>query len=222
MNMKQWLQALPASGKPLPILTFPCAQLLGVSVYDLTHSAELQTKGMVLLASRLDSAAAVSMMDLSVEAEAFGCTLKAEENEIPTVLDTLISDEDEAEALEIPAVGTARTGLYIKAIENAKKQITDKPVFAGMIGPFSLCGRLMEVTEALVNCIADPDFITAAMKKTTAFLIEYAKAYKAAGADGIVLAEPLSGLLSPDLEAEFSFPYVKELIDAVQDDDFVI
>lgn len=222
MNMKKWMAELPTSGKPLPILTFPSASLLGVSVYDLTHSAELQTKGIVLLSSRLDSAAAVSMMDLSVEAEAFGCRLKTEENEIPTVLDALITDEDEARELQIPKVGAARTGMYIKAVADAKKQISDKPVFAGMIGPFSLCGRLMEITEALVNCIADPDFVNVTMQKTTAFLIEYAKAYKASGVDGIILAEPLSGLLSPELEAEFSGTYVKKLINEVQDEEFAV
>jgi uroporphyrinogen decarboxylase len=60
------------------------------------------------------------------------------------------------------------------------------------------------------------------MEKTTAFLIEYAKAYKKAGANGVVIAEPVSGLLSPTLEEEFSAPYVKKIVDAVQDDDFIV
>ncbi len=42
------------------------------------------------------------------------------------------------------------------------------------------------------------------------------KAYKAVGANGVVVAEPLTGLLSPDLAAEFSEPYMKQVIDAVQ------
>ena len=37
-----------------------------------------------------------------------------------------------------------------------------------------------------------------------------------------MMAEPLSGLLSPALEEEFSAAYVKELIEAVQDDHFVV
>ena len=135
---------------------------------------------------------------------------------------TLITDEEEAEALRVPEVGEGRTQIYIDAAKGAKERITDRPVLAGIIGPFSLAGRLMDVSEALVNCIADEDFVHAALRKTTAFLVAYAKAYKAAGADGIVMAEPLSGLLSPALEAEFSAPYVKEIIDAVQDDHFIV
>lgn len=223
-NMKEWVQSLPKSGKPMPLLSFPSAQLLGATVYQFTHSAELQAEGIVRVAERTNAAAAVCMMDLSVEAEAFGCTVKAEENEVPTITGILISDEDEANALAVPEIGEGcgRTGLYLDAARMAKSRIADRPTLAGIIGPFSLAGRLMDVSEALVNCIADEDFVHAALKKTTAFLKEYAKAYKAAGVDGIVMAEPLAGLLSPALEAEFSAPYVKEIIDAVQDDHFAV
>ena len=60
------------------------------------------------------------------------------------------------------------------------------------------------------------------LEKCTAFLIEYAKAYRDAGANGIMMAEPVAGLLSPMLEEEFSSPYVKKIVDAVQTDDFIV
>lgn len=220
--MKKWVMSLAESKKPLPILSFPSAKLLGVTVYQLTHDAKTQASGIIRVASEVDSAAAVTMMDLSVEAEAFGCEIKADENEVPTVIGALITDEDEARALEVPEMGTARTGMFVEAAKLAKEAINDRPVLAGMIGPFSLAGRLMDVSEALVNCIAEPDFVHIALDKALEFLVSYAKAYKEAGLDGIVLAEPLSGLLSPDLEEEFSAPYVKKLIELVQDDDFIV
>jgi len=36
------------------------------------------------------------------------------------------------------------------------------------------------------------------------------------------MAEPVMGLLSPDMAAEFAAPYVKQIIDAVQDDEFAV
>jgi uroporphyrinogen decarboxylase len=60
------------------------------------------------------------------------------------------------------------------------------------------------------------------LKKVTSFLIDYCKAYKNVGANGIVIAEPLAGLLSPALAEEFSATYVKQIVDAVQDEDFII
>ena len=223
-NMQEWLNSLQKSHRPLPLLSFPSSQLIGESVYRITHDAAIQAKGIIRVAQETNAAAAICMMDLSVEAEAFGCTIVAEENEIPTVVGALISDEAEAEALKIPPVDDVsnRTGLYINAAKLASEQITDRPILAGIIGPFSLAGRLMDVSEALVNCLADEEFMIAALKKSTEFLIEYAKGYKDAGINGLVMAEPLAGLLSPALEITFSAPYVKEIINAVQDDNFIV
>lgn len=224
MNTRQWLEDLKKAPvkKAMPVLSFPCISLMGITVKELINDSDLQAKGMKMVADRIDSAAAVSMMDLSVEAECFGSEIRFSDDEVPTVIGAIITSEEEAEALEIPAVGSCRTGKYIEAIGKACKLITDRPVFAGVIGPFSLAGRLMDVTEALVNCYAEPDMVHITMKKATAFLIEYIKAYKEVGANGVVIAEPLTGLLSPAMAEEFSEPYVKEIVDAVQDDNFLV
>ena len=141
--MNTWIEELLGANikKPLPILSFPSVSLLGVSVKELISSSELQAKGMKAVADATDASAAVSFMDLSVEAEAFGATICVSDDEVPTVKGRLVSDEDEAEALEIPKVGQARTGIYIDAVKKAVELITDRPVLAGMIGPFSLAAR---------------------------------------------------------------------------------
>lgn len=223
-NMKQWLSDMIASKekKALPILSFPAVSLLGIPVRELIASSERQAEGMRLVADRVNSAASVSLMDLSVEAECFGATVRFSEDEVPTVVGRLIHDEDEADALQVPAVGSARSGIYIDAIKQASREITDRPVLAGIIGPFSLAARLLDVSEIMMDCYDEPDMVHTVMKKATAFLIDYARAYREAGADGIVIAEPVAGLLSPSLEEEFAAPYVKELIDAVQCDEFAV
>ncbi len=223
-NMKSWVNELKGTQpkKPIPVLSFPCVSLLDVTVRELIADSELQAKGMKAVADRTDAAASVSFMDLSVEAECFGATICVSDDEVPTVKGRSVNDMDEAEALKVPAVGSGRTQLYIDAIKNAVQTITDRPVFAGMIGPFSLAARLLDVSEIMMDCYDDPDMVHLVLEKVTQFLTEYAKAYKAVGANGIVMAEPVSGLLSPALEEEFSSPYIKQIIDAVQDDDFAI
>lgn len=224
MNMYTFFQNLLSDTKKyaLPILSFPAAQKLHVSVKELLLSAELQAKAMELVAHSTDILAAVSLMDLSLEAEAFGATVAFRENEIPAITGRLISDGEEANALQIPDLTAGRILIAIETIRLAKKQITEKPVFAGMIGPFSLAGRLMDVTEILYTCYDDPESVREVLRKTTAFLKNYAAALKAAGADGILLAEPLCGILSPDMAEEFSCPYVKELIDCIQTEEFAV
>ena len=224
MNMRAWMEAwrdAPVK-KSMPVLSFPSISLLGVTVQELINDSQLQAKGMKMIADRVDSAAAVSMMDLSVEAEAFGSAIRVSNDEVPTVIGSLVTTEQQARDLAVPTVGAARTGKYIEALRLACEMITDRPVFAGVIGPFSLAGRLMDVSEAMINCYTEPEMVHITMQKTAAFLTEYMKAYKAVGANGVVVAEPLTGLLSPDLAAEFSEPYMKQVIGAVQDDEFIV
>ncbi len=223
-DMKSWVNGLMGTQakKPLPVLSFPCVSLLGISVRELISDSDLQAKGMKAVADRTDAAASVSFMDLSVEAECFGATVCVSDDEVPTVKGRLINDMDEAEALAVPAVGSGRTQLYIDAIQKACQEITDRPVLAGMLGPFSLAARLLDVSEIMMDCYDDPDMVHLILEKVTQFLIAYAKAYKAAGANGIMMAEPVAGLLSPALEEEFSSPYVKKIVDAVQDDGFIV
>ena len=225
MNMKQWVEQMkqPGPKKAMPVLSFPCISLMGITVKELIADSALQAKGMKMVADRVPSAASVSMMDLSVEAEAFGAQVKFSDDEVPTVIGALVTDEDEADALKVPAVGAGRTGKYIEAIGEATKLITDRPVFAGVIGPFSLAGRLMDVSEAMVNCIVEPDMVHTTLEKATEFLINYIKAYKEqTGANGVVMAEPLAGMLSPALAEEFSEPYVRKIVEAVQNDEFIV
>lgn len=224
MNMKMWLEEMLSTPvkKPMPILSFPCVSLMDVSVEELVKSSDLQAKGMQLVAQRTNSAACVSMMDLSVEAEAFGANAVFAKDEVPTIKGSLVQSIEDAQNLNVPKVGDGRTGIYVDAIKKACALINDRPVFAGVIGPFSLAGRLMDVTEALVNCYTDPDMVHAVLEKATDFLVEYVKAYKAAGANGVVMAEPLTGLLSPDMAVEFSEPYVRKIAQAVQEDDFIV
>lgn len=223
-NMKQWLEELYRASvkKPMPILSFPAVQLMGISVRELISDSDAQARGMQLVAQRVDSAASVSLMDLSVEAECFGATIRVSDDEVPTVVGTLVADEEEAEALQVPEVGAARSGLYIDAIRKATTLITDRPVFAGVIGPFSLAARLRDVSEIMMDCYDEPDMVHLLLKKATAFIIAYCKAYKDAGANGVVIAEPVAGLLSPALSEEFSGPYVKQIVDAVQTDEFLV
>lgn len=224
MNMQAWLKEQMAADKrrAMPILSFPSIQLMGITVKDLIADSDVQAQGMYKVAQRCPTAAAVSMMDLSVEAECFGSQIRVTDDEVPTVIGSVVDTPEDAEALQVPAFGSGRTGLYVEAISKALKLITDRPIFAGVIGPFSLAGRLMDMTQVMINCYEEPEMVHATLEKATEFLLSYVKAYKAIGAHGVVIAEPAAGLLSPDFCGEFSSPYVKKIVDAVQDEEFIV
>lgn len=222
--MKKWLDEVKSTSvkKPFPILSFPGIQLLGLTVMELIGTARNQADCMKAIADKFDCLASVSLMDLSVEAEAFGSTIKFGDGEVPTVIGSVVENEEDAEKLKIPSVGDGRTGICVDAIKIAKALICDRPVFAGVIGPFSLSGRLMDMTEIMVKCLVEPELTHIVLEKATAFILEYAHALKEAGADGLVIAEPAAGLLSPQMCEEFSSRYVKRITESLQDDSFII
>lgn len=224
MNMNKWIEKMinEEEKKALPVLSFPSVQLLYVTVKELVTDSSLQAMGMRLLADKYDMPAAMSFMDLSVEAEAFGAHAVYQADEVPTIIGQLVHDREAADKLEVPEVGAGRTGVNIEGIKKALKLIGDRPVFAGCTGPFSMAGRLMNVNEVMLHCYEEPEMVHIVLRKATDFLIEYIKAFKEAGAHGVVLAEPLAGILSPGLMQEFSTDYVRELVEKTQDSSFIV
>lgn len=224
MNMKKWSKDLIDSPKRLafPLMIYPALEITGMPLLDMLKDPQKQYACMKILASKYSSAACITAMDLSAEAEAFGSEIIFKEAEIPTVTGKIVDSMTSAEALKIPAVGTARTGSYLEAAKLTAEEIADRPVFGCHIGPVSLAGRLCDITTMFMNMRRDPKFIHLVLEKCTDFLIEYSLAFKASGTNGIVIAEPVAGLLSPSQCDEFSSKYVKRIVQAVQDDDFMV
>ena len=123
MNIRNllWDAAKVGSKKAMPILSFPAAQKLGVSVETLVKDASLQAKAMEIVALETDTIAAVSLMDLSVEAEAFGAKVRFAEDEVPAIIGQLVSDEDEANDLEVPDLSAGRASLCVEAVSTYRQ-----------------------------------------------------------------------------------------------------
>lgn len=219
------LWSLAAAGQErlvLPILTYPGAQLAGVSVREMVTCPEAQVAAVTALHARYPIRVVLSAMDLSVEAESFGGTVCWADQEVPTVSGRRVRSRAEAEALEVPAPGTGRTAVYLEAVRRLG-QLPGRPVVLGcLIGPFSLAARLFGVSEMLGLTLEDPGLAHLLVAKTTRFLSAYAAAFRAAGAEGVVMAEPTAGLLSPQALAEFSSDYVRRIVATVEAPDFTL
>lgn len=193
------------------------------SVSQTVTDANIQYEVSLRMHELFDTPALLTGMDLSVEAEVFGCSIRFSEDEVPTVIGRKVSSVDEIQNLQTPELG-GRTTVYLEAAKRlaniGKKK--DIPVLGGMIGPFSLAGRIFGVSESLELSITHPDELTFLLEKVTRFLIQYADGYKAAGANGVIIAEPAAGLLSPRGLRKFSSPYVRQIIEATQSKDFTV
>ncbi|MTK52724.1 uroporphyrinogen decarboxylase family protein [Paludibacter sp.] len=222
--MKSWIDSILTSKQriALPIMTHPGIEAIGKTVKEAVSDGQVHYEAIKSVAEQFAMPACTSIMDLTVEAEAFGATINLPDNEVPTVTGRLVSDAESIAALEVPSLEKGRVPAYLLANKLAAENITDKPVFSGCIGPFSLAGRLYDMSEIMVGIYIEPDAINELLSKCTQFLIDYCKALKASGTQGVVMAEPAAGLLSNEDCQMYSSGYVKQIVEAVQDDNFTV
>jgi uroporphyrinogen decarboxylase len=206
----------------MPILTFPGAHMAGTTVREMVTDPVKQCAAATALHAQYQTPFVMSAMDLSVEAEEFGATIRMEDWEVPTVTGRTVTDRTSVDALKVPEVGTKRASVYLSTVRGLRSTISDSLVLGGMIGPFSLAGRLFGVSEALAETLGEPETMHALLTKATAFLIAYGRAFKEAGAAGVVIAEPTAGLMSPASMQQFCVPYVRKIVTALNDADFQV
>lgn len=206
----------------IPIMTHPGIEMIGKKVVNALQSGVVHAEAIKKLNEVYPVAAKTVIMDLTLEAEVFGCRIEFQEDDMPHILGRLVSTAEDIEALRVPEITEGRVPEYILANKLTVESTTDKPVLAGVIGPFSLAGRLFDVSEIMMACYIEPDAIQLLLSKCTEFIVNYCKALKAVGCSGVVVAEPAAGLLSDEDCLMFSSEYVKQLVDAVQDEDFMV
>lgn len=223
LNMKQWIEELIGSSDraALPIMTHSGIELIGRSVRDAVTNGEVHARAVLALAERYPSLASTVIMDLTVEAEAFGAGIHFPENDVPCVMGRLVSDCAQIEALTVPSLDAGRVSEYLKANELIAGA-SDRPVLSGCIGPYSLAGRLYDMSEIMTGIYIEPDTIRLLLEKCTQFIIQYCKALKHTGTNGVLIAEPAAGLLSDNACREFSSIHVRRIIEQVQDDHFAV
>jgi len=224
INMKNWQAEVLAAKdvKAIPIMTHPGIEIIGNTVKNACCNGNIHADAVCALANKYPTHAATVIMDLTTEAEAFGADVNFTENEVPAIIGHLLNNADDIRELKVPSLKAGRVPQYLKANLLAAERITDRPVFGGCIGPFSLAGRLYDMSEIMMLIYQEPEAAHELLEKCTKFILKYCLAMKETGVNGVVMAEPAAGLMSNDDCKKFSSVYVKQIIDAVQDDYFTV
>lgn len=227
INMQEWANDIIRSEerKNLPVLFFPCLKNIDMGVIESVQNGPEMSKAMIeVIREYPETIAAITGMDLTVDSEAFGATVKFSKRQAPAVKEAVLKSAADIETLEIPGCDAGRQAVVLEAVKAtlSSPEIGNRPVFGGMLGPFSLAANLMEVSQALMLTKKDPEATCALLEKATEFLIGRARGFKEAGANGVFVAEPTAGLLAPDDCERFSSVYVKRIADALQDESFFI
>ena len=234
INMTQWVADIIRQRKvaAIPVMTHPGIELNGHTVRQAVSDGNIHYEAVMTLAKQFPSAAACTIMDLTTEAEAFGAQIAFSDDAVPAVASRLLPDVQSIYDLQVPSLSAGRIPQYLKANLLAARDLKAPslwrgmeeapPLFAGCIGPFSLAGRLYDMSDIVVLIYEHPDAAHVLLDKCTQFVMKYCEALKLTGANGVLMAEPAAGLLSNDDCLVFSSPYVKRIVDRVQDDHFIV
>ena len=224
MDMKRWVADVIRQKEvtAIPVMTHPGIELNGNTVREAVSNGRVHAEAVVKLVEKYPSVAACTIMDLTTEAEAFGAEIAFSDVAVPAVVGHMLPDVESINRLQIPSLTAGRIPQYLKANLLAAREVTDRPVFAGCIGPFSLAGRLYDMSGIMMLIYENPDAAHTLLAKCTQFIEKYCQALKATGANGVVMAEPAAGLMSNDDCQNFSSAYVKYIVNKVQDDHFIV
>ncbi|OKZ32064.1 MAG: methylcobamide--CoM methyltransferase [Bacteroidales bacterium 43_8] len=210
--MNKFIKQLQDSDKriAIPIMTHPGIEAIGKKVIDAVTDGEVHYQAIKQVTETYHTT------------EAFGCAISMPEHEVPSVTGRLVYDEETVNNLQVPSLSAGRMPEYLKANRLAVENIKDKPVLSGCIGPFSLAGRLYDMSEIMVGIYIEPDVVKTLLDKCTAYITAYCRELKAIGATGVIMAEPAAGLLSNEDCQEYSTVYVRQIVEAVQDENFAV
>ena len=239
--MKQWVADIIRQRKvsAIPVMTHPGIEQNRHTVRQAVSDGRIHYEAVMTLARQYPSAAICTIMDLTTEAEAFGAEIAFSDDAVPAVASRLLPDVQSIYDLQVPSLSAGRIPQYLKAnllVAKDSSLSTGEadsslftlhsslipPLFAGCIGPFSLAGRLYDMSDIMVLIYENPDAAHTLLNKCTQFIMKYCEALKLTGANGVLMAEPAAGLLSNDDCMTFSSQYVKRIVDRVQDDTFMV
>ena len=222
--MKQWVADIIHQKEvaAIPVMTHPGIEQNGNTVHEAVSNGKVHADAVIKLTQNYRSVAACTIMDLTTEAEAFGAEIVFSDEAVPAVVGHMLTDVKSINDLQVPSLKAGRIPQYLKANLLAARAIQDRPVFAGCIGPFSLAGRLYDMSGIMMLIYENPDAAHTLLAKCTQFIEKYCEALKLTGVNGVLMAEPAAGLLSNDDCKAFSSAYVKYIVNKVQDDHFIV
>lgn len=115
--MKQWIDGIIKNNNTVavPVMTHPGIELINHTVKEACCDGQVHFEAIKALAEKYPTAAATVIMDLTVEAEAFGAEIHFTEDAVPAVIGHMLNNADDIKALKVPSLKAARVPAYLKA-----------------------------------------------------------------------------------------------------------
>lgn len=206
-----------------PIISEASRRLINASYRDWSNDADLCARALLKAREEFDLDCLVTLIDLSVECDAWGQELIFPENEAahPDYSKCVVQDiEDYAKIKKVDYRTSKRMMMHIetckKVVEEAKGEF---PVIAFVFGPLGTLSMLRNQQEMYMDFYDDPDAVHEAAKEVNETLKEYCQALMDTGVNGIMIDTLFASgsILSKEMWDELEGDLVEDLAAAIRE-----
>lgn len=200
-----------------PTIYEHAARLIAVTPSQLAQDPDLIVKGQLEAYRNYQHDIVTVGVDIyNVEAEALGCSVMFNENEmLPSITEILIKESTDLENLCVPNPRKdGRMPVFTEACKRLNEEIGNEVAVSGtIVGPFTLAAILRGFENFILDIAFETEFAVKQLEFAVKVIIEYAKALIKTGV-GIVINESwiTPPLLSPDIFRRIIYRYEAELI----------
>lgn len=206
-----------------PILSGITRRLVNADYPAWSQDAEVCANAYLKCAEEFDIDCIVTLIDLSVECDAWGQKLIFPENEAahPDYSQCVIQDiEDYAKIKKVDYRTSKRMMMHLDVVKRIAAEKKGKlPIVAFVFGPLGTLSMLRKQENLYMDLYDDPDAVKEAVGEINETLKEYAAALCDAGADAIMFDTLFSSgtIMSKDMWREMEADAVAELAQVVHD-----
>lgn len=206
-----------------PILSGVTRKLVDATYYDWANDADICSKALIKAAEEFDQDCIVTLIDLSVECDAWGQKLVFPENEAahPDYNNLLINDiEDYANIKKVDYRNSKRMMMHI---ETCKKLVEAKggelPIIAFVFGPLGTLSMMRSQQELYMDLYDDPDAVKEAVANVSETLKVYCRAIAETGVNAIMFDTLFASgtIMSPSMWIEFEGEFMREISDVCRE-----
>ncbi|HAA85648.1 MAG TPA: methylcobamide--CoM methyltransferase [Kosmotogaceae bacterium] len=196
----------------IPLMGAPGIQLSKTTLKENLLDAPTQYRSISMLKEEFKPDGIFFFMDLTVEAEALGLEIVFPEVDNPYVKEHCIKTPQDLSRIRKNWKGPCGRMEVFKDV--AKLMVSNLTGLKGgyVIGPFSLAGELVGVTDFCMLLLDDPEFARQVIVVCTDVITEYVELLFSQGLDVIAVLDPTAVLLSKRQFQEFALPYFSALI----------
>jgi len=204
-----------------PILSGITRKLVGATYKEWSTDAKICADAFIKSTEEFDIDCVVTLIDLSVECDAWGQKLIFPENEAahPDYSDCVVkSIDDYAKIKKVDYRTSQRMMMHIEVCRQLVKELKGKkPVVAFVFGPLGVLSMLRNQQEMYMDLYDDPDAVLAATREVNETLKEYVAALCDTGVDAVMLDTLFASgsIMSKEMWSRMEGVFVKELADVI-------